>query len=857
MPTIINGIGTWYCGKRRVHRVKSGCPHCGAFSELESYDTTLCFVVVMIPVLPLSSKRILNSCPVCQKHQVIGLKQWEAAKGKAFNDILEKLKANPDDRETIQTALGLATVYQDELLFDKLADALAGHRTDDAEIQSQLGGAYEYFSRWADAEVAYRRALAVHDTPDIRERLAVALLKQGRPDEAASYLRHVFESSDPDKAWLSFWLVEGFMARGMHDEALRVMDVRDQLYPKLATTKDYQKQRRTADKNEKTGRPVRSVYLAESNKTGFRQGSRLGFGWPKYVAAAFALGLIALYLGSCFYRGQHRPVYVVNGWTKPYTVTVNREAHQLSPGAHKRIDVEEGDVTIEWPGDIDGPQTVRIETGFFGRPFNRPVFVLNPDRVALVVCEETVYSDNPTAPERPDELHTGKLLHELPDVDYEFQPFPNELRAKKGSKITKTRVDLVTVASVSERLFQVTTNLGLNGAVDYARRLLQLDPDDGPTLAFLAAVLPSAEAMALLKPGLAVRPIRVEWHRRYQHLSEIIEPARDLRPEYGQLVTETNRAPDAVYLLGRLEDSPEADKLYREAANGTPPSAHACSGLAARLLSRGEFAPAVEWANKAYDLRPNDLGFRHWRVQSLQAAERWQDLLQATAPTGPGDSAIFLRERLTAHVALGERGAADGELGLAGPPVGLQRLGPDAVRMLEQMRLRNELTLAEVKRDRAKYLELTVKLIDKDQFTESLLRGSYKSAAVAGRGTVGPKEQNVALNWEIAATQSGLLYLAGRKANDAAFADEQWKKLLAALGRGDRDGRLFAAMAGGQQPFDVTKAKAAAVGPNLKRVILSALARKFPEHAAELNTLAKKLDFERDAVSLCLRYVTE
>jgi hypothetical protein len=132
MPTTINGIGTWYCGKRRIHRVKDGCRFCGAFAELESYDTTLCFVVVMIPVLPLSSKRILNACPVCQRHQVVGLKQWEAAKAETFNTILEKLRADPDDRETIRSALGAATVYQDEVLFDKLADALAGHRTDDA-----------------------------------------------------------------------------------------------------------------------------------------------------------------------------------------------------------------------------------------------------------------------------------------------------------------------------------------------------------------------------------------------------------------------------------------------------------------------------------------------------------------------------------------------------------------------------------------------------------------------------------------------------------------------------------------------------------------------------------------------------
>ena len=39
--------------------------------------------------------------------------------------------------------------------------------------------------------------------------------------------------------------------------------------------------------------------------------------------------------------------------------------------------------------------------------------------------------------------------------------------------------------------------------------------------------------------------------------------------------------------------------------------------------------------------------------------------------------------------------------------------------------------------------------------------------------------------------------------------------------------------------------------------VKNALARKYPQHGKELNELSKKLDFERDEISLCLRYVTE
>jgi hypothetical protein len=101
MPTTVYGIGTWYCGKDRVHRLRSGCRSCRAVADLESFDTTLCVVVFRLPVLPLGSKRILNACPVCQRHRAVGLTRWEADKAEACADLLDRLRSNPNDRETI------------------------------------------------------------------------------------------------------------------------------------------------------------------------------------------------------------------------------------------------------------------------------------------------------------------------------------------------------------------------------------------------------------------------------------------------------------------------------------------------------------------------------------------------------------------------------------------------------------------------------------------------------------------------------------------------------------------------------------------------------------------------------------
>ena len=57
MPSTVNGIGTWYYGKDNLVTRNDRCEFCGNYGELKSYDTTLYFVVVFIPLIPLGRKR--------------------------------------------------------------------------------------------------------------------------------------------------------------------------------------------------------------------------------------------------------------------------------------------------------------------------------------------------------------------------------------------------------------------------------------------------------------------------------------------------------------------------------------------------------------------------------------------------------------------------------------------------------------------------------------------------------------------------------------------------------------------------------------------------------------------------------
>ncbi len=118
-------------------------------------------------------------------HQVLSLKAWEQAKDRGRRRGCSNCSA-PIRRtwRTILRALQFAVGYQDEPLFNKIADTFAAERTEDMAIQAQLGfPGYAFFLRWDRARAAYQAAARRLDDTDARSasQLALALLKLETP----------------------------------------------------------------------------------------------------------------------------------------------------------------------------------------------------------------------------------------------------------------------------------------------------------------------------------------------------------------------------------------------------------------------------------------------------------------------------------------------------------------------------------------------------------------------------------------------------------------------------------------------------------------------------------------------------
>lgn len=846
MPTVVNGIGTWYYGKTHLHRLKGVCEFCNRVGELESYDTTLYFVVFFIPLLPLSRKRILQSCPSCQQHRVMSLKDWEEAKAKDTARVLDKLEEDPGNRDSVLAAVNLAIAYQDEVLFDKLSEGLGVKQDQDAVVQRRLGDAYSYFRRYPEAEHAYRHALTQQDERDLRQQLAIVLLKQGRPQEAEPLLRDILAERLRDDRGMIYLLIESYQAQGLHERALALINERDEAFPELIADPDCKKQRKTSAKLVGTQKRVASTFLDDSKKAGYEPG-----GWtsklPRLIGPAVIAVLLAWYLGAAWYIGEHRKVYVVNGWSKPYKAAVNGVEYQLNPGIPTAIHVAEGDVTVESrdPQAPFIPVQCHIATGFWGRPFSNHMFLLNPDRMAIIMKETTEYSATPK-PSPPPEFHLGEPYCAFQGISYEFEPFPETIKMKGGS-VTKTRVGLLANPTPEARLL-LTGRLMMDEKQRraYAEDLLRMEPNSTWYLLVATAGRSPEETLTFLRSRLEEQPLLIEWHRTYQNLMEREHPEKDLRPEYEQLVTRSKGHPDAVYLLARIQPDLDAgEKLLRQAVAGPTPSAYAQFALGARALGQGRNDEALAFLEKAQTALPDNPNMqKHWR-DTLLAAKQYDRLLAELQGEQhrPGLRRTALVKQVHIQAMRGDAEGANRKIEEC-----LQTVNTEAPEERQKMRTMLDAMVACSRGDAKGYLEKVGSSPELYGFTAAFLQGKLDEAASMIRKD----------NAEDALEQQGVLYLAARKAGNKMLADTQLVALSEGLGKlGDREAKQVSQILAGKKPYDADYFYRLTVGPELKRVLLLVAAAQEIKEKEKLLGLARALDFQADETSLCLRQLSK
>jgi tetratricopeptide (TPR) repeat protein len=844
MPHTINGIGTWYYGKRDIHRIKSTCEQCDKLGELASYDTTLYFVVFFVPVIPLQNYRVIEDCPHCQRHRVLKSKEWNRLKEEGRAECLAALEANPRDREKMKAAIGHAHSFQDAAFLDQLKPH-AERFQEDAEVQAQLGGAMSYFSRRQEATEAYKLSLLAEDKPEVRRLLAINLLRQGDPDQAEPLARHVMEEKLAEHMYLPILLVETYQTQGKHQQALDVLQEIEEAFPEVLKDKYFKKLRADSTRYLDSGKALRRATLVDGSNSGTSQGSNAS----RWIPIILGIALLTGYLGRTIWLGMNSPIYLVNGGSRPYQVTIQGTTYTLAPGRPSLAHVTEGDVTVEIVDASLGIPAVpvKVETPFFTRAFSRPLVVVNPDETAMLSQETCLYAQHPP-PSPPGTTLPFKAVHQMTEPDYVFEEFPPQISVKGNKTITKTRVGIERPTSTTNHLreleFEVPDQAQLVARI---KRLAQIDPNDNQYIHWLSSRLAPEAMIAFTKPRLnqpETQTVLVEWHRSYQEACARMKPPVDVTAEYRERLAKSNDQcrRQHQYLLGRITNDPEGFELIRQAAQGERPCFQAVNTVGQRAMQTGEFEEAARWAEKLRELDPANPVTKLLMTEQLTARRKYKELADhLDSMSYPDPFEKMMATFKIYQVALLRNDADRAARVKAEVTATLRRAVPDELKMIETLLAATE---AVTQGDTARFLEIQSAEHARPHIAVPLLRKDLPAAINMVEKTE---------NTDRLFLSQCLVYLLARQLKNEEVATQYWNKILEKQRLNSRTNKAFLSSLEGKTPFTMALVNGAYTSTDEKRALLLVLADRFPAEATPLRQLADKLNFQLDAFALVIK----
>lgn len=523
---------------------------------------------------------------------------------------LAAVQGHPEDAGRLISALELARTTRQLPAFQWLAEVAYGRHDSHPQIQFQLGVSHEFFGDVATAEVYYRRAVAFQAGPAAQLALARNLIYQEKAAQAEPFLLACEGHLEAD--WPSLWqaLAAVYDRAGLPTEAARCRSRHPRQGPPPVPSHvpaSFPQHAATRSPREKRIKPDRAVRV-------------LGV-----VLALLLIGagiLFALALQSVSSRSPAK-LWVANGLGVPYTVTIDGESRKISAWSARSFAVPPGVHTLNVEGE-----GVHIPEQRFELPEQPGCYVLNPDQIAIIEKNSTLYSqkvydEGEVEPELSYQI--GELLTSYQGIHYPFKPLPDEVRLPLG-KLEDTRTSLTVLEGGSLSAYIDFLADHEIDAMPFFRRWVSVQPGELDVLEMVGGNTPSAYFVKMAQPHLAARPVRALWHRYYQVHRAASEPHYDLQSQYQRWLEESPDDAVLQYLLAEVTPEPETSrKLLLQAAQGSPPVAQAFEALARRHLVRGEYEDALAFAEKGVAIKPDYFGMQH---EAYAGLGNWRPILQ-------------------------------------------------------------------------------------------------------------------------------------------------------------------------------------------------------------------------------------
>lgn len=833
MPYTFNGIGTTYYGKKNVEKYEGVCERCGRKGTLKSYEATYWFVFIFIPIIPLGKKKILDYCGYCTGHRAIPLDEWNRIKTQAISESREKMETNPDDPETsIKMHANLMTFGKHEEA-KELAGKMGKKFPDNLEVQLYLGEYYEHEGDVEEADKYFEGALkAAPDDPAARRAVAIACIEKddlSRASDLLSFMRYKTPDQDP---WVLFSLAAAYQKKQRHSEALSYFEIIARDFPDIASTnKDFRKAVQESEKKlgqSQTILPGRQFLAAKK--------------WKRAAILVFAL--VALFFIASWYLSSHQPLHVVNQLPADATVTVpGHDPLVISPGERKIVKVPEGqyEVNIQVENYPSQPVRVDISNEWYERFFSNKLFILNVARAAVIMWEETTYSESPQ-PNDPYKyrLYVGESFITIDKTNYKFEPFPETISLDSGSSELRSRVDIFRAAPNIMAAILVEANIAPRKILTYLEAHLGVIHEDENLLSTYLILSQTnndlQRALKFLEKNLHQRPVWVEWHRFYQSARQVAGQKDKLIAQYDTLLQKEPENSDLLYLRGRLEPGfKSAFAYYDRAIAANSKNSHPYFAKAFHLAGNGELAAARELCDTAVQLNPTSPRMEQMFYQLRFVLKDYDNLEKESMSIlskNPLDWHHFQR-LLEIRVARGDNAGAAKAL------KNYQRtVNKETPQDQYQFKLKSQLQLAYLKGDFNAFARDTAALEDQSLRSENL------QVAYLNLGKMEEAEKLPDIK-ETADGYTCLLYWLGwlEKGNSqkaSPWLHQAVKKFLGSSFDENIVGELLKNQKPGKnlinQLADLT------IDINSKRVLYVAFARLYPSMRPQLLPLAEKLN---------------
>jgi Flp pilus assembly protein TadD len=549
-------------------------------------------------------------------------------------------------------------------------------------------------------------------------------------------------------------------------------------------------------------------------------------------------------------KGQSRSIYLVNGLDKPYTVKVNDRTYPVGARGKKMIEISEGQVEI---GVVDesldiADRTYTVKTPFFTRPFVSHTFIVNPDQTAVVYWEKTWYAEEPEDfPDGQEKVYVGQPLYSFDGIDFVFRPFPSQIDIGGSKVASRTRLSLLTDDDVnpSQVPWILAEVLGQDVAVDYLLKRIACEPENEGNLYPLMSMTRSEQFIEIIKPGLAARPVRLQWHTIYQFFMERARPTHDLEAEYRKLLDDEPENKSLQYLFGCvLTDSAQAELHLEESISGDAPCPYGYAAIAYRRLSMGRFAEALENIRIAVDLAPENVGFRNDYYTILQATDNCDELIRLYRQSQNTDPENFRCVEAEAIL-----------LTITGRP-------QEAKKRMDAWVVKNKGAYSDEALDAVResmaieFAYLSGDLVEYGRLAKAASDATYRFQYCVSSGE--PAEPNCVDQIKSESPYAVLLlYMSQYLAGDIESAERYLVNAVDYIGAQGRQGKVIAAALCALKEPDAESICQLAMAPKTKAIALTAMGLRYPSQKERYFALARKLNFDRTFPYLFLKGIHE